>query len=131
VTISRLTVLYDEDCAVCRAGRRWLGRQRTLVPMAFVPAGSRHARELFPALDHEATLRDVTVVDDNGGVYVADDAWLICLWALERYRLLAIRLAEPGLRPLARRVVAGASAIRRRTSGAGYGADCDDRCPVP
>jgi predicted DCC family thiol-disulfide oxidoreductase YuxK len=107
-----LVVLYDEACPACRAARRWLASRPQLVPLDFVPAGSAGARALFPALDHAATLRDVTVVDDNGGVYAADDAWLRCLWALSGYRWLALRLARPGLRPLARRVVAGAAAWR-------------------
>jgi predicted DCC family thiol-disulfide oxidoreductase YuxK len=127
MTVHALTVLYDEHCPACRAARRWLGRRPQLVPLSFVPAGSTRARALFPALDHAATLRDVTVVDDNGGVYAADDAWLMCLWALPGYRGLALRLASPRLRPLAGRVIAAASALR---GGGGYGADCADACRV-
>lgn len=127
MTVQALTVLYDEHCPACRAARRWLGRRPQLVPLSFVPAGSAQARALFPTLDHAATLRDVTVVDDNGGVYAADDAWLMCLWALSGYRGLALRLASPRLRPLAGRVVAAASALRNTE---GYRADCVDACRI-
>jgi len=69
----------------------------------------------------------VTVVADTGAVYEGDAAWLVCLWALDGYRGLAQRLSAPRLRPLARRVVAAAAAIR----GAQYGQTCDDACARP
>ena len=99
-----------------------------------MPAGSPTARQRFPGLDHDATLRDITVVADTGEVYVGDGAWLACLWALVDYRAMADRLASPHLLPVARRVVAAASAAREWTRHAGYGgnddrAECaDDRC---
>ncbi|MEV1286448.1 DUF393 domain-containing protein [Micromonospora sp. NPDC049679] len=141
------TVLYDAHCPVCRTASRWLQARDQLVPLRFVPAGSEAARQRFPGLDHEATLRDITVVADTGEVYVGDGAWVACLWALAGYRDLAERLSRPHLLPLARQVVAAASAVRQRTrggaaagdvappgTGGGYGGtdertDCaDDRC---
>lgn len=141
--IHRLTVLYDAHCPLCRAARRWLATRSQLVPLEFVPAGSIEARQRFPGLDPDATLRDLTVVADTGEVYAGDGAWLVCLWALRGHRAMAERLAQPHLLPVARRVVATASSIRERTRDpwaepvdpqAGYGgpddrADCaDDRC---
>ncbi|MDG4817781.1 DCC1-like thiol-disulfide oxidoreductase family protein [Micromonospora sp. WMMD956] len=138
-----LTVLYDAHCPLCRAARRWLATRAQLVPLEFVPAGSVEARRRFPGLDHEATLRDLTVVADTGEVYAGDGAWFACLWALADHRATAERLARPHLMPLARRVVATASSIRalvrEEWDGSagpepGYGddddrADCaDDRC---
>jgi predicted DCC family thiol-disulfide oxidoreductase YuxK len=123
------TVLYDADCSLCRAARRWLEGRAQLVPLRFVAAGSTEARRRFPGLDHGATLRDITVVADTGDVYVGDGAWLACLWALVDYRALADRLARPGLLPVARRFVSAASAVRGRGRGDGYGGRCaDDRC---
>jgi predicted DCC family thiol-disulfide oxidoreductase YuxK len=129
----RLTVLYDAACPLCRSARTWLAGQAPLVPLEFVAAGSDEARRRFPDLDHAATLRDITVVADAGAahaVYSGDAAWLTCLWALDGYRALAIRLAAPGLLPVARQVVAAAAALRRRTTGTGtrYGAGCDGTC---
>ncbi|MEH1102648.1 thiol-disulfide oxidoreductase DCC family protein [Micromonospora sp. CPCC 205561] len=137
------TVLYDAHCPLCRSARRWLASRAQLVPLEFLPAGSAEARRRLPGLDHDATLRDLTVVADTGEVYAGDGAWFACLWALAEHRATAERLARPHLLPLARRVVAAAAAIRERvrdprpepTAGpAGYGdpddrADCaDDRC---
>lgn len=108
-----LTVLYDGHCPVCRQAGTWLGKQPQRVPITLVEAGSETARHLYPGLDHDATLRDITVVGDDGGVYVGDAAWLICLWALDAYRATSIRLAQPGLRGVARQVVAMAARARK------------------
>jgi predicted DCC family thiol-disulfide oxidoreductase YuxK len=122
----RLTVLYDAGCRVCRTAKAWLAGREQLVPLEFVPAGSAQARLRFPTLDHAGTLADLTVVADTGAVYTGDAAWLVCLWALSRYRALAMRLAQPRLRPLARRAVAMAAAIREGSRDDGYGQGCDD-----
>ncbi|MEH1165363.1 DCC1-like thiol-disulfide oxidoreductase family protein [Micromonospora sp. CPCC 205539] len=133
--IRGFTVLFDANCPLCRAARRWLSTRAQLVPLEFVPAGSTEARRRFPGLNHETTLRDLTVVADTGEVYAGDGAWFACLWALADHRSTADRLARPHLLPLARRVVATASAIREQVRDpgveqvdelAGYG-DLDDR----
>ncbi|GAA3192967.1 thiol-disulfide oxidoreductase DCC family protein [Dactylosporangium siamense] len=141
--ITRLTVLYDAGCGLCRTARTWLASRAQLVPLEFVPAGSDEARRRYPALDPAETLADITVVADDGGVYTGDGAWIICLWALDGYRGLAARLSRPDLRPTARRIVAAAAAVRRAgSSGAGpggpvaaepefeqgYGSDCGGTC---
>jgi predicted DCC family thiol-disulfide oxidoreductase YuxK len=117
-----LTVLYDANCGICRTARRWLDSRVQLVPLEFVAAGSDEARRRYPTLDHEQTLREITVIGDDGAVYVDDGAWLICLWALDGYRGLAARLSQPHLRPLARRVVAAAAGVRN------YGEACGPQC---
>jgi predicted DCC family thiol-disulfide oxidoreductase YuxK len=127
------TVLFDEACPICRAARRWLAGRAQLVPLAFVPAGSPAARARFPGLDHEATLRDLTVIADDGTFYVGDAAWLACLWALADYRATADRLSSPHLLPAARRFIAAASAVRASTRPGppltpDYGDQCADRC---
>ena len=126
--IGAFTVLYDAGCPICRAARGWLGNRAQLVPLEFVPAGSPEARLRFPGIDHAATLRDLTVIADSGEVYVADGAWLACLWALADYRGMAERLSTPSLLPAARKFIKAASAVRRQTRGADYGDVCDDTC---
>jgi len=126
--IGALTVLFDAGCPVCRTARWWLGGRAQLVPLEFVPAGSPEARRRFPELDPAATLRDLTVIADNGLVYVSDGAWLACLWALADYRGLAERLSTPALLPSARRFIAAAAAVRQSTRSGDYGDGCDDRC---
>lgn len=102
-TMRTLTVLYDPRCAVCRRARAWLEKEPKYVPMAFVPAGSPRARELFPDLPAESSLGELTVVGDDGSVYRGAKAFITCLWALRDYRAWSLRLASPELLPSARR----------------------------
>lgn len=111
-----LTVLYDADCRVCCQARRWLERQPQLVALRFVPAASRAAARLYPELDPAETLRQITLVGDDGSVYRGAKAWVMCLWATERYRHFADKLASPKLMPRAQRFVARVSAERWRWS---------------
>ena len=132
-----LTVLYDAQCGLCRRFRAWLAAQRPapdgqggVVRLRFVAAGSTEARALYPELDHEATLREVTVVADDGSVYVGDRAWIVCLWTTWEHRHTAVRLASPAMRPVARAMVQAAAGLRRRTSGGDYADRCDGTCDV-
>lgn len=108
----RLTVLYDARCGLCRRARSWLEEQAQILPLEFVAAGSEEARARFPELDAAATLDELTVVADGGEVYRGANAWLMCLWALRSYRLLAIRLSAPAMQPAARRFVSWVSRHR-------------------
>lgn len=110
--VRRLTVLYDPDCPVCASARRWLDRQRQLVPLDMVPCGSADALRRFPELDHAATRRDITVVGDSGQVYRDDAAWLVVLWALAEYRPTAHRLSTRAGGPVARAAVLAAARLR-------------------
>lgn len=127
--ITSFTVLYDGGCPICRTARQWLQGRAQLVRLEFVPAGSAEARSRFPGLDHETTLRDITVIGDEGSVYTGEGAWAACLWALADYRGLSERMGSGA----ARAFIAAASAVRERTRGSGpalgdYGDGCDDRC---
>ncbi|MFE6686753.1 thiol-disulfide oxidoreductase DCC family protein [Streptomyces sp. NPDC057743] len=110
--VRRLTVLYDAQCPLCSFVRDWLGRQRQLVPLDLVPAGSPEAERLLPGLDHAVTLEEITVVGDGGQVYLGAAAWVACLWALSAYRPLAHRLSRPAGLPFARGAVLAAAKYR-------------------
>jgi len=118
-----VTVLYDARCNLCRTARAWLERQPQLVPLEFLPAAGEEARRRYPFLDPDMTLEDLTVVGDGGEVWVGAKAWVVCLWALEGKRGLAVRLSSPALMPRARSVVSFVS--RHRRSIGTYGAPCD------
>ncbi|POX40912.1 DUF393 domain-containing protein [Streptomyces sp. Ru73] len=107
-----ITVLHDPDCPLCASVRDWLTRQRQLVPLVPVPAGSAEARRRFPDLDHAATCREITCVGDGGQVYRGAAAWIVCLWALAGHRATAHRLATPAGAPLARAAVLAAAKYR-------------------
>jgi predicted DCC family thiol-disulfide oxidoreductase YuxK len=134
----QLTVLYDADCPLCRRFKDWLSAQRPasngrggVVRLRFVAAGSANARALYPTLDHAATLREVTVVADDGSVYVGDRAWIVCLWSTWEHRHTAVRLASPAMRPVARAMVQAAAGLRSWASvraGGDYADGCDGQC---
>jgi hypothetical protein len=72
--------------------------------MEFVAANSPRACQLFPSLSRLGTRpAELIVVDDLGGVYREDHAWIMCLFALAEYRGLSFRLGSPTLLPLARK----------------------------
>ncbi|MFB6723603.1 thiol-disulfide oxidoreductase DCC family protein [Kribbella sp. NPDC056345] len=133
-----LTVLYDAQCGLCRRFKDWLAVQAPapdgqggVVRTRFVAAGSAQARALYPDLDHAATLREVTVIADDGSVYVGDRAWIVCLWTTFEHRPMAIRLASPAMRPVARGMIQAVAGLRRFTmdrGGGDYADGCDGRC---
>jgi predicted DCC family thiol-disulfide oxidoreductase YuxK len=138
--MQELAVLYDAQCGLCRRFKEWLRIQHPaangkggVVRIGFVAAGSTEARRRYPALDHEATLREVTVVADDGSVYVGDRAWIVCLWATREHRHTAVRLSTPAMRPVAKAVVQAAAGLRswqtigRRDEG-DYADGCDGKC---
>ncbi len=113
--MTRLTVLYDERCGFCCRCRDWLARRRQIVALEFVAARSADAAQRFPGL-HVDTVEELVVIDDEGGVYRGDEAFLMCLWALEETREWSRRLASPEWRGLARRGFLELSARRQGIS---------------
>ena len=96
--MTRLTVFYDARCGLCCAVRDWLARQPTLVPLVCQPKSEAGT--------------DLVVQADSGEIWSGDDAWLMVLWALTNYRAWSYRLADPLVRPAARRLFASLSAYR-------------------
>ncbi|MFJ1926590.1 MULTISPECIES: thiol-disulfide oxidoreductase DCC family protein [unclassified Streptomyces] len=128
-SVSRLTVLYDAQCPLCVHLRQWLMRQRQLVPLDLVPAGSAEAHRRFPVLDHSRTLEEITVIGDGGQVYRSTSAWIVCLWALAEHRPKAHWLTTPAGRPFARATVLAAAKYRSLTAApcgadGGEGGEC-------
>jgi len=111
-----LHILYDNSCGLCSHLVAWMSRQPAACELRFVAAGSEEARRLFPELPITPRPEELVVVSDEGGVYRGDDAYIMCLWALHAYRVVATRLARPGFRPLARRVFGLISTNRLRLS---------------
>jgi predicted DCC family thiol-disulfide oxidoreductase YuxK len=114
--VRALVVLYDARCGFCSSCRSWLEEQTQLVPLSFLSAGSPEASRRFPGLASSAEPEELIVVDDEGGVYRGADAWILCLWALDEYRQWSFRLANPALRPLARRAFEWVSHRRKALS---------------
>ncbi len=108
-----LTVLYDPTCPLCCKAASWLAAQPKYVPLVFCAAGSPAAWQAFPGIDHAATRNQLTVVGDGGEVYYDERGWLMCLWALKKHRATALRFAQPGMLPGAKRFVLWVSRHRK------------------
>jgi predicted DCC family thiol-disulfide oxidoreductase YuxK len=110
--ISRLTVLYDERCALCVRCRDWMLSQDALVPLDFLASHSIRAVQLYgrviPWLGDE-----LVVVGDGGEVWVGPAAFLVCLWALADYREWSHRLAGDTFSKVAVKFFATLSKKRR------------------
>lgn len=119
-----ITVLYDPDCPVCRASKRWMLLHRPLIDVRFVAVNSRLARQRFPQLDLAACAREITVVTDTGHVYRGEAAFVMCLWALRRTRSLALQMARGRKAPMLRSTVTGTGWFRAVLHHSG----CDESC---
>ena len=98
---TRLTILYDERCALCRRARDFLLAQRCRLQVELLAAGSAEAIARYGGLPWLGS--ELVVVDQEGRVWVGAAAFLTCLWATVRYRPWAYRLSGPTLAPLAER----------------------------
>jgi len=112
----RLYVLYDAGCGLCSQLVQWISKQPASFSLQFVAAGSDEARRLFPEFQSTARPEELVVISEDGSVYRDEAAYIMCLYALDACRALAIRLARPGFRPFARRVFSMLSTNRMQLS---------------
>jgi predicted DCC family thiol-disulfide oxidoreductase YuxK len=121
--VSAIAVLYDADCPTCQRAKAWLEGEVQLVPITFVAAGSEEARRRFPSLDHDRSLRDVTVLADDGSVFHKDRAWIVILWSLARWRDVADHFAPRLRRPILRLIASLVDRRRRAQKARRYGVE--------
>lgn len=107
-----LFVMYDSHCGLCMGVRDWLRFQPTYVDLRLLASDSKEARRMFPGLPSG----ELAVVSSDGQVWLGDNAFIVCLWALRKYRRWAERLASPTLRPMARQAFEAVSRNRKSIS---------------
>lgn len=117
----KLTVLYDEQCALCRRARDWLLTQPMRIDMELLAAGSPAARDRYGAIPWIG--QDLVVVADDGRIWRDGPAFLMCLWATRRYRSFSRTLSGRALEPVAN---AFFTAISKRRSK--IGSIFEDEC---
>ena len=100
----KLHIFYDATCGLCRACRDWLTKQPAYVELEFLPLQFASALARFPGLEQLHPEERLLVVNQKGEVWTGVDAWVMCLWALREYRAWSLRLANPLLKPFARRI---------------------------
>jgi predicted DCC family thiol-disulfide oxidoreductase YuxK len=116
MAMKQMYVLYDGACGVCCRAVSRLANEPAYVRLSFAPAGSILAQTRFAEALAGETERQVVVVADTGEVYRGTSAWIMVLWALKRWRPLAMRLATPMWRPLAERAIDFIGRNRQRMS---------------
>jgi predicted DCC family thiol-disulfide oxidoreductase YuxK len=114
--MQKLYVLYDPKCELCCRLKNWILVQRSWIGLALVEQGSEKAKRLFPELENLVTKEDLTVISDEGAVFLNDRAWIMVLYAMVEYRDWAARLTHPLLMPLARQAFAALSKNRHTIS---------------
>ena len=100
--MTTLYVLYDNTWPDHLRLRDWLVEQPALVPLHWHPHKSEEVSHRFPGLTAHLTPRELTVVSDDGRLWVGPAAAVMCLYALEDHREFAVRLAHPALLTYAR-----------------------------
>jgi predicted DCC family thiol-disulfide oxidoreductase YuxK len=95
-----LYVIVDGRCGLCTQIGLWLREQPSYVPLRTLSSEADEVKTKFSALPPG----ELAVVSDSGDVWLGDNAFLMCLWALRSYRTWSYRLATPKLRPFARQV---------------------------
>src|SRR5262249_11935228 len=81
---SGLTILYDASCPFCIWCREWMEGQPRFVTLDFLDCNSAVAQSrygMIPVLRSE-----LCIVSDTGDVWWGPAAFLMCLWALIRWR---------------------------------------------
>jgi predicted DCC family thiol-disulfide oxidoreductase YuxK len=104
--------MYDSRCGLCTEVRDWLRLQPAYLNLRLMAADSKEARLKFPTLP----AGELAVVSNEGQVWIGDNAFIVCLWALREYRRWAQRLATPMLRPMARQAFEAVSRNRKGVS---------------
>ena len=99
--MKRLYVLFDGQCELCVRCRKWLMKQAAFVPLVFIALQSPEVQKRFPGVDSLKPTEQLLVISDDGSVYRGASAWIMCLWALQKYREHAQRMAHPILLPFA------------------------------
>ncbi len=115
--MKRMYVLYDGACGVCCRAVARLAWEPSYIQLRFAPAGSMVAQTKFAEALAGDTGRQVVVVADTGEVYRGASAWIMVLYALKRWRPLAMRLATPTWRPWVERAIDFIGRHRHQMSG--------------
>lgn len=111
------TLVYDADCAMCRASALWLMRRAMAAgQLEILPCRSGPRRARFPQLTEEQCMRAMQLVLPDGRILDGADAVPELLRRIPRWRWAVPLLALPVVRPVSRRAYAWIAANRMRIS---------------
>lgn len=110
-------LVYDADCAMCRASALWLMRRAMASgALEILPCRSAPRRARFPQISDAACAAAMQLVLPDGRVLAGADAVPELLRRIRGWRWVAGVFALPGVRPLARRLYAWIATNRMRLS---------------
>jgi len=112
----RLTVVFDDGCAVCRAMVSTAKRQRTTSRIEFVGASVADSRPELEVLAADAAERAVQVRMPHGELMEGAEAVGAVLMAMPTWRWVGRIAGYPGVRPLARVLYALFARVRHPLS---------------
>jgi predicted DCC family thiol-disulfide oxidoreductase YuxK len=111
------TLIYDAECAMCRASALWLMRRALSAGrLEIVPCRSSVRRAQFPQVAEETCLTAMQLVLPDGRILSGADAVPELLRRIRGWGWVAGVFALPGVRPLGRRVYAWVARNRMRIS---------------
>jgi len=111
------TLIYDGECAMCRASALWIMRRALDAgTLEILPCRSAPRRARFPQVTDEQCMTAMQLVLPDGRVLAGADAMPELLRRVPRWRWVAVLFALPGMRPLARVVYAWIARNRMRVS---------------
>ncbi len=110
-------LIYDGECAMCRASALWLMRLAlSRGALEILPCRSEPRRARFPRVSDEACMAAMQLVLPDGRVLAGADAVPELLRRIRGLGWLAALFALPGARPVARRFYAWVAKNRMRLS---------------
>ncbi len=110
-------LIYDGECAMCRASALWVMRLALAgAALEILPCRSAPRRARFPQISDEACATAMQLVLPDGRVLAGADAAPELLRRIRGLGWLAALFALPGASPLARRFYAWVARNRLRLS---------------
>jgi predicted DCC family thiol-disulfide oxidoreductase YuxK len=121
--LASATLIYDAECAMCRASALWIMRRAlSRGALEILPCRSGVTRQRFPQVSETACLTAMQLVLPDGAVLSGADAVPELLRRIRGWGWVADAFALPGIRPIGRRVYAWIARHRMRISCALGGA---------
>ncbi|MEM6601551.1 MAG: DCC1-like thiol-disulfide oxidoreductase family protein [Verrucomicrobiota bacterium] len=114
--IKHLTVLYDGECGLCGRLKERLQDEPVWIELEFLALQNPAVPQRFPGIEAYEPTRHLVIVDDHQGVYCAENAWIMILYATKAFRGLSFELSAPGMKTLAKEACEWVSGNRKNIS---------------
>jgi len=100
----QLTVLYDGQCALCRASAARVRRFDSRSRIELIDLHESSVSHRFPRVDRQEAMKWMVAVDPQGRTYKGADAWARVGLLLPGWEFVAWVLLVPGIHRLATKI---------------------------